>query len=301
MFDFDKITVLAEALVGRDTVFVWESMTKDGARRSSNYVGLDKTGHPRLSALSGGNPVQALIQESFEAAETDRDSYKPVANLNLRYQYPIPLAGPGDSGPHPVFLEFDGSPVDFPLEDKKAPAPTPLLEFYRHAVQAVQSGDFETYAASFTPKSQERVRQWESETEKRREEIKQQKPPVKPVTVPAATAQSSAQASAPPSKGAALPKGTNAKFVLNADPVFLVFQATGPGNDWMPAHLAYSYVVREGNSFKLANFGYAGTLDDLLQDPNLFDKRILKPATVKPGVPKAKVQPSPAKPAGAKH
>lgn len=301
MFDFDRITVLAEALVGRDTMFIWESLTKDGARRSSNYVGIDKTGHPRVSALSGGNPVQSLIQESFEAAQTDRDAYKAVANLNLRYQYAVPLAGPADSGPHPVFLEFDGTPMDLPLGDKKALAPTPLLEFYRHTAVAEQNGDIDTYAASFTPKSQERVRQWQAATEKRREQIKPQMPPVKPVTPPAAIPQSSPQVSAPPSKDAALPKGANVKFVLNADPVFLVFQAPGAGNDWMPAHLAYSYVVQDGNSFKLANFGYSATLDDLLQDPSLFDKRILKPETAKPGAPKAKVQPSPAKPAGAKH
>ena len=300
MFDFDKITVVAEALVGRDTMFIWESQTKDGARRASNYVGLDKTGHPRLSALSGGNPVQALLQESFEAAPADRDAYKPAANLNLRYQYAIPLAGPNESGPHPVFLEFDGTPMDFPLGNKKAIAPTPLLEFYRHAALAQQNGDTEEYAASFTPKSQERVRQWQAAEEERLKQMKPKTPPVKPIAPPAAVPQTSPQASGPPTKSASLPKGTNVKFVLQADPVFLVFQAPGPGNDWLPDQLAYFYVVREGNSFKLANFGYAATLDDLLQDSSLFNKQILKPAPAKPGAPKAKVQPSPAKPAGAK-
>ena len=70
----------------------------------------------------------------------------------------------------------------------------------------------------------------------------------------------------------------NVKFVLNADPIFLVFQAPGSGDNWMPQALSYSYVVREGGSYKIANFSSMNTLDDFLQNPALFDKNILKQA-----------------------
>jgi hypothetical protein len=74
---------------------------------------------------------------------------------------------------------------------------------------------------------------------------------------------------------------SNVKFVLNADPIFLVFQAHAPGNTWMPQQLTYSYVLREGGTYKIANFSAMNELDDFLQEPALFDKNILKSAPKK--------------------
>ena len=73
----------------------------------------------------------------------------------------------------------------------------------------------------------------------------------------------------------------NVKFVLNADPIFLVFRARGSGDKWMPQALRYSYVVREGGTYKITNFSSMNTLDDFLQNPALFDKNILKQAPKK--------------------
>ena len=70
----------------------------------------------------------------------------------------------------------------------------------------------------------------------------------------------------------------NVKFVLNADPIFLVFQAPGSGDNWTPPALSYSYVAREGGTYKIANFSSMNTLDDFLQNPAMFDKNILKQA-----------------------
>jgi hypothetical protein len=293
MFDFDKLTVVAEILAGPDTMIIWDSQTKNGVLRRAFYVGPDKQGRVRLSAPGDDKPVQILLLNAFDAARTDPDSYKPLPNINLRYQYPIPLEGTSASSAHPVFLEFDGSPVDFPLADLKVEAPTPLLKFFRAAALANRSGNKEEFASSFTPKSQEKVKQWQATMEKRRESEKK--------TSEGKTAETTPPVSTPTgTPKAPLPKGPNVKFVLNADPVFLIFEAPGPGNDWTPAHLTYSYVVRDGASFKMANFGYGNTLDELLQDPALFDKRILKPATAKPGTPKTKTPPASAKPGAVK-
>jgi hypothetical protein len=69
---------------------------------------------------------------------------------------------------------------------------------------------------------------------------------------------------------------SNVKFVLDASPVFLAFQARAPGNGWTPDSLTYSYILREGSKYKIANFSSLDDLDDFLQDPALFDKTILK-------------------------
>ena len=258
-FDFDKLTVVAEVLVGSQTMFIWDASTRAGIQRNAFYVGLDQRNQTRLSAVSSNSPVEPLILNAFVAAKMYLAAYKPISNLNVGYQYPIPLAGPGDAGAHPVFFEFDGAPMDFPIGDEKIKAPTPLLEFLRNAAFAIRSGKDKSFAGDFTPRSRETISQWFAATKKRQ------------------------QASASPASnyataGLISAMMANVKFVLNADPIFLVFQAPGSGDNWIPQALSYSYVVREGGTYKIANFSSMNTLDDFLQNPALFDKNILKQA-----------------------
>jgi hypothetical protein len=258
-FNFDKLTVVAEVLAGSETVFIWDAPKSAGIRRNAFYIGLDQKNQTRLSAVSSNAPVEPLILNAFVAAKMYPAVYKPISNLNVGYQYPIPLTGPGDAGAHPVFFEFDGAPMDFPIGDEKIKAPTPLLEFLRNAAFAIRSGKDKSFASDFTPRSAATISQWLAAAKKRQ------------------------QASASPASnyataGLVSAMMANVKFVLNADPLFLVFQAPGSGDNWTPQALSYSYVVREGESFKIANFSSMNTLDDFLQNPALFDKNILKQA-----------------------
>ena len=267
-FDFDKLTVVAEVLVGSETMFIWDAPTRAGIQRNAFYIGLDQKNQLRLSAVSSNSPVEPLILNAFVAARTDPAVYKPISNINVDYQYPIPLAGPGDAGAHPAFFEFDGAPMDFPIGDEKIKAPTPLLEFLRNAAFAIRSGKDKSFASDFTPRSRETIGQWLAATEKR-EQAKQR------------SRASASPASNYETAGLISAMMANVKFVLNADPIFLVFQARGSGDKWMPQALSYSYVLREGGTYKIANFSSMNTLDDFLQNPALFDKNILKQALKK--------------------
>jgi hypothetical protein len=258
-FNFDKLIVVAEVLVGSETVFIWDAPTSAGIRRNAFYIGLDQKNQLRLSAVSSNSPVEPLILNAFVAAKMYPAVYKPISNLNVGYQYPIPLAGPGDAGAHPVFFEFDGAPMDFPIGDEKIKAPTPLLEFLRDAAFAIRSGKDKSFASDFTPRSGKTISQWLAATKKRQQA-------------------SASPASSYATAGLISAMTANVKFVLNADPIFLVFQAPGSGDNWMPPALSYSYVVREGGTYKIANFSSMNTLDDFLQNPALFDKNILKQA-----------------------
>src|SRR5208282_2477364 len=261
-FDFDKLTVVAEVLVGSETMFIWDAPTRAGIQRNAFYIGLDQKNQLRLSAVSSNSPVEPLILNAFVAARTDPAVYKPISNIKVDYQYPIPLAGPGDAGAHPAFFEFDGAPMDFPIGDEKIKA-TPLLEFLRNAAFAIRSGKDKSFASDFTPRSRETISQWLAATEKR-EQAKQR------------SRASASPASNYETAGLISAMMANVKFVLNADPIFLVFQARGSGDKWMPQDLSYSYVLREGGTYKIANFSSMNTLDDFLQNPALFDKNILK-------------------------
>ncbi len=215
----------------------------------------DKNNQLRLSGVSSDTPVEAMALNAFRAAQTQPDAYKPLLNINLRYEYPIPLDGRAAFGPHPVFLEFDGSPMDFPLGDEKVKPPTPLLEFFRNASLAHRNGKDDLYASSFTPKSADVVKQWLASVENQRKLRKQ--PPQAPLSL------------------------GSVKFVLNADPIFLVFEAPTPGNNWTPENLTYSYILHEGGAYKIANFSSVTELDDLLQNAASFDKQVLKTAPPK--------------------
>jgi hypothetical protein len=254
--DFDNLKVIAQVQLGSRTMFIWDSITKDGARRNAFYVGFDKNNQLRLSAVSSTAPVESMVMSAFWAAQTEPGAYKPLSEINLRYEYPIPVDGKAGTSAHPVFLEFDGSPMDFPLGDKKVKPPSALLEFFRNAALAHQKGKDDLYASSFTPKSADKVRQFLASTKSRRK-LASQAPQI-------------------PSRLG------NVKFVLNAEPIFLVFEAPTPGNDWTPENLTYSYVLHETGGYKIANFFYSSDLDDFLQNPSFFDKGVLKSAATAP-------------------
>jgi hypothetical protein len=271
MFDFSNVTAVAQVEVGSQSVFIWDAAAANTPQRRAFYVGPDKAGHTRVSIVSSATPIADLVLNSFIAARGNPDLYKPLSNINLRYQYPIPLGGKGNAGAHPVFFEFDGTPMDFPIGNEKVKPPTPLLAFVRQASAAYDAGRYTEFVDYFTPRSQRKVKQWIGAMERYRAEQKQK----------------ASAASGPAALPASLVPigGGRVKFVLNADPVFLVFQAPMVGSNWTSDKLTYSYIVKQDDSYKVANFGYSSYLDDFLQNPALFDKRILKPATPKPAVP----------------
>jgi hypothetical protein len=256
-FRFNELVVIAQLQAGPDTLFVWESAMKGGTRRrSAFYVGPDKTGQTRLSAVSSANPVQSLVLSAYEAARTDPDGYGPKSNIHLRYRYPIPLAGKADPGEHPVYLEFDGSPMNFSVTDQKVAPPTPLLDFFRKATLAQRRGDDEAYAGSFTPRSQKKVREWLASMQTR-----------------------SKQTGSPPQPVAS---AVNVKFVLDADPVYLVFTSATSRDDWTSGNLSHTFVLHKDGVFQMTNFFYLGDFEDLLQNPALFDSQFLKTAPSRP-------------------
>jgi hypothetical protein len=259
-FDFDHLNVVAEVLVGSETMFVWESSTKSGIQRDAFYVGSDRMNRSRLSIVSSNDPVLALIKMSFDAAGTANGQASP-ADVALPYRYRIPLAGNGDPGPHPVTLEFDGTPMDFPVGDEKVKPPTPLLAFMRKAARDLQDGKYDSFATDYSSRSRERVKQWFASMQSRN-----------PAAHPPQPAAEMSRAAA----GMLSVIESNVKFVLDAAPVYLVFQSRAPGNSWTPDSLSFSYIVREGCTYRIANFSSVDDLEEFLQNPALFDKTILK-------------------------
>ena len=164
------------------------------------------------------------------------------------------------TGAHPVFLEFDGSPMDFPLGDEKDKASHSVAGILQERIARPSERARMKYTPAVSlPRVRTKVREWLASMKSRRKPTKQ-----------------------PPQTSSLL---GSVKFVLNADPVFLVFEAPTPGNGWTSENLTYSYVLHERSAYKIANFSYVTELDDFLQDPKFFDKQFLKAAPTRPRIP----------------
>ncbi len=243
-FDFSHVTMIAQALVGSHSVCVWEANAKSGAVRRAFIVRGGGQGPATVSAVTSATVIEEMILNSMEAARRNPAAYKPVSGLRLRYQYEIPSEGKGNFGEHPVSLQFDGMPLDFDLTQAQIPAPSPVVEFYRRAYSAYGSNDFDAFAGMLTPQSEAQLRQWLATQ-------KGKKP-----SVPSLVGQ------------------RYVKFVMNGDPIFLVFSSQHKGKTRTPVPATYRYVVREpaSGTYALANLDYGNALDEFLNS-GLFDAR----------------------------
>src|SRR5262249_23807673 len=147
-------------------------------------------------------------------------------------------------------LHFDGTLLNFNAFDTEGAAPTPLLAFYRDAFMAFKNRSFDEFVKTFTTESQSGVKRWVAGVEGTNAESY-----FKTVTT-----------------------GRYVKFVLNADPVYLVFYTGDKTDKWIPGSLHYDYVVRDAKlgTYKLANFGFNSSFDDILRDQSMFNQQVFR-------------------------
>lgn len=254
-----QITVVNQALAGAKSIFVVEipDLTKL-SRRVGFVVSTGSDGKAYVdSAMSEDKPVELLFVSMMMAASMDPAAYKPQLNLALKHRYAFPLEGKGNPGPHPVILQFAGEAMNFKVVDKRQGAPNPLLTFYRQAYSAVSGRDAKTFIAMHTAGSERDLKNWfaglnEKLVAKFYEKYGEEK---------------------------------YVKFVLNADPIYIIFYSSDPGDDWSPDLLDYEYVYKDPatGAYRLTNTTYSGYLDDILRNPALFNPLTLRRAKEAPG------------------
>jgi hypothetical protein len=274
VFDFEHVTMVAKVLVGSHSVCVWDANAKSGPVRRAFIVRGDHHG-ARVSAVTSDTKLEEVILNSLEAARRTPSAYKPVFDFHPRVQFPIPSEGNGSAGEHPVFLQFDGMPIDYDLAQKTPPSISdPLIEFYQRAYAANNAKNLDALPSMFAPLSAAKVKEW-TEKEQETERDKDGK-----------------EIASHAERAFLAPRYV--KFVIHGDPVSLVFVSGESGKAWHPERLSYRYVVKDAASgqFQLANLGYNNALDQLLYS-SLFDMRILRAPESKK--PKPAVAPTPAK------
>jgi hypothetical protein len=160
----------------------------------------------------------------------------PVGDLKLPYEHPV-----ADTG---LSLQFKGEPYNFDVFDESKPAPNRVLEFYRTAWLAARRQQWDRFIGYHTARGRRFL-------EKERLENKDRFA----------------------SEWATLARVRYVKFVVNADPIYLIYYSLQASNDWRPGTLRCEYVVRDTGSQ-----GYRLTSIRFLDDTRLFDQAVFKSA-----------------------
>jgi hypothetical protein len=253
---FENIQVVCQVLVGAKSLFVWEARTGKVQMRRGFAVwdGHDKK--PMATEVTMNTPIDLLIVNMLEHAAKHPESYKPLTDLVRRYEYPLPVDRSANPGPHSVFLQFNGEPFNFNVFDEKTIAPNEVINLYRNAYLDFRNNSIDQFMKLHTPKSQAKLRDWYSTMS-----IGTFKQYMLTVT-----------------------RGRYVKFLINADPVYIVFYSPDASDQWKPGTLSYQYIVRKKESpeLKIANVFYESFLDDVLKSNELFDQGVFRKSSFVP-------------------
>lgn len=158
---------------------------------------------------------------------------QPVPDLREEYRYDERV--PGTT----IDLRFDGTVTRWEVFAETRPD-TDWAAFYSEAFQAFAARDMEAFANSYTGYSRDKFLDWIN-------------------NMPAEEFEA---------YHAEMTEGREVRFLLDADPVYVVFYNT-------PNRLGYDVLLREGNEFQLTSFYIESFIDSLFKDRANFQEPIL--------------------------
>jgi hypothetical protein len=193
------------------------------------------------------NEIQSLIDEPVWPLQGSEllDVFAPVNNVKCDYEYAIP----GTTSGYPVYLQFNGKVCDFnALGDESNDE---ILAFYQKTCRLLAQSP-ESLTDLYTEKSAQDYRKWV-----------EKKPYGDPYW----------------RQKEIVSRGRRVIFLLNADPVFIVFYRPFTSTKQDLSDVRYEYIVREpkDNQLRLTNYNYSGFLSQFFDNRELFIDPFLKP------------------------
>jgi hypothetical protein len=235
---FQKLDVIAQVMHGPHSLFIWQS---NSAREPVRWAfRVSPIGEKLVvSEVTAGAAVDLLLIENvMKNSLRNPRTPAPVANLKKRFEVNL-----GESKVHPVILQFDGVAADIDIFEGPA-SPSEIVSLYRSAFGALRLKAKEQYLTWFTPSSRKRMEQ----------NFK---------VMPAEALEQHLEQTV---------SGGRVRFILSAEPVFIVFRT--PMNDFEAADgaLTYDTLVRDASSkLRFANVSNITFLDGVLKNPAVFD------------------------------
>jgi hypothetical protein len=239
------LKVVGRVPVGEDQLFICERVGPNGPVRFGFTVSAPIQGLTRVEVVAAGQPLESLIVDVLQQEVLHPKEYAPV-EPHAKYRYAFPLGGAGTPGAHPVVLHLNGTPLDAELfqnnrtiekepgDESTKSAP---LDAYRTAYAALRDCDLDHFWESYTEKSRQKLLVW----------ARKMKP--EQMNSYCATAR----------------QPRRLRFLINADPITLVFYTVGTQK-----RLLYEYLFRSAAGYKLTNAYFEDTLDDVLGNTALF-------------------------------
>lgn len=217
--------------LGDRTQFVWSVPMDEGDYVRSFTIGDESHGYKWMDSTvqHGLSNVESMIKEAEQYAAMG--GALEVGNSDYRYDMDMPGSD--------IDLLFNGSVVRWDVFSDEHPD-LPVLKMYAEAYAAFAEKDMEGFASHYTAQSALHYLDW-----------------VKAMTPVEFEAYH-----------ASVLKQREARFVLDADPIYIVFCNTA-------ARLEYDVVVRNGDSYKLTNFYVRTYIDKILRSETAFIRPIL--------------------------
>ncbi|MEM9557542.1 MAG: hypothetical protein AAGC60_25000 [Acidobacteriota bacterium] len=234
----DAVRSIARLDLGAHQLFVWDWSSPRGPQRRGFAFDVASR---RGDLVSSTRPLETLLVDILQNQVESPDAFDSVDSSETRFAYRLPLEGAE------VVWHFDGEALDFDLYDGGTPPTIPALQVLYDAHAALAAGDVDGYLDAHTSASRAKLAGWIDKM-----------PPEEFLSFQTTTL-----------------LGKRVRFVLDADPVFLVFYHfdLGPESAQQP-RLAWLYVVRDPASGRLllANAYREAFLDDFLKDESLIPR-----------------------------
>jgi hypothetical protein len=234
--DINKLLITKQFLVGNDIIFIWGVDSGYGKDRKSplrRWFRFEKDSETEIRWNGGKiDPLAVLLTHMMQYSAEAPGKFLPKKAGTFDYNFPIP----GTTKGHAVLLQFNGKTYDFDVFDSGAAKQNDeVAAFYQRAYQAFMSAP-QDLADFYTPVSQKKLIEWLAQMTPEDLAKYQQ---------------------------AILNAGRTVRFILDADPVFIVFYTVGKSKEFR-----YTYVVREPSKgqLKLTNFYFNNYFDQLINE-----------------------------------
>ena len=255
ILQLENLRIIGRIRSGAKTRLVVRGDTPTGSQTRIFTLAAGPEGSPVLDVGAVFGSVDSLINEIYRNASLSAKWYGPVSDSDLaagkatlqRVAVPFdadaPLVGAS------AYFLFHGQVHNLDLLDSTQAADDPLLSFYSRAYRELADGGVDRFYGYLTEKSAQRLRsQIQQLDEGQQEELLRH-----------------------------LGARRYVRFVLEADPVYLVFYSDHPAGASQADYLRHDTVKRKvPSSYQIANLLYTTVLDDLIEDPD-FQQRAIMP------------------------
>ena len=234
----DKMQIVNSVYLGKRAVLIWgvdkfQFTSNIGPLRRPLIFDLDSNDDVVWDG-SKADPLSILVNSIMQCMADNPKLFVPLSET-VKFDYEVPI--PNTTLGHTVYLQFNGKVYNVDVFKDKVNSSDPVLNFYLNAYKSFQDEKLEMFADFYTERSKAKYLKALSET--KAEMIKDY-------------------------HDKTIENGRIVRFVLNADPFYIVFYSTCINKK----ELFYEYVVRDpkDGKLKLTNFCFFDLFDNFLND-----------------------------------